>query len=433
MRRTRLASISLLLLLLLCAGAAVADIAGTVTNGTTGAPAAGVAVTLVDPLAGMAEVATAEADAQGRFTIAAPAAQGPRLVRAEKSGVNYFKMMTPGSTSVDLVVYDAAASVEGISGSADVVRMQTEGASIQAVELFAIKNDSNPPRTLVSPATFEFVLPEGAQIEGADAQAPNGQPISTTAKPAKARNHYAFSFALKPGETRLQVAYHFPYSGSASFSPHLTRNFEHYVLVIPSTMSFSPKDAKLFQAMADQPGTTVQVSLRARAGEDLSYAISGTGTIRDEQAEAAQGSDGGAMGGQASDDNRPGGGLGKPIDAPDGLAKYRWYILGVLFTILVVGGIWTHERTRQEESENPAPVPASSSATLQPTPPTASPAPHSNAKPQASGNLLLAALKEELFQLEMERQQGKLAPEEYDKARAALEQTLKRALARDRS
>ena len=49
------------------------------------------------------------------------------------------------------------------------------------------------------------------------------------------------------------------------------------------------------------------------------------------------------------------------------------------------------------------------------------------------GNLLLAALKEELFQLEVERQQGKLTPEEYDSARAALEQTLKRALARSQS
>jgi hypothetical protein len=49
------------------------------------------------------------------------------------------------------------------------------------------------------------------------------------------------------------------------------------------------------------------------------------------------------------------------------------------------------------------------------------------------GNLLLTALKEELFDLEIERQQGKLSPEEYAKARAALEQTLQRALARNRS
>jgi hypothetical protein len=397
-----------------------------------------VAVTLVDPMGGMAEIATAKSDAQGRFTFSAPAAQGPRLARAEKSGVNYFKMITPGSTSVDLNVYDAAASVEGIQGSADVVRMQTEGSTIEAVELFAIKNDSNPPRTLASASTFEFVLPDGAQIEGADAQAPNGQPISTAAKPAKEKNHYTFSFALKPGETRFQIAYHFPYSGNASFSPQLTRDFDHYVLVIPSTMKFSPKDAKLFQAMTNQPGSNVQVSLKAQAGQDLSYAISGTGTIRDEEAQAAPGGDnGGAMGGQGTtDDNRPGGGLGKPIDAPDGLAKYRWYILGALLTLLVGGGIWTHERTKQEEAEIAPPLRA---AALQPSPRTSSPTAavmppaYDTAQQPAPGNLLLAALKEELFQLEIERQQGKLTPEEYDSARAALEQTLKRALARSQS
>jgi len=45
-------------------------------------------------------------------------------------------------------------------------------------------------------------------------------------------------------------------------------------------------------------------------------------------------------------------------------------------------------------------------------------------------NLLLAALKEELFQLEVERQQGRISEEEYSKAKSALDQTLQRALAR---
>jgi ribosomal protein L29 len=53
--------------------------------------------------------------------------------------------------------------------------------------------------------------------------------------------------------------------------------------------------------------------------------------------------------------------------------------------------------------------------------------------PAAPSNLLLAALKEELFQLEVERQQGKLEPGEYEKARAAVEQTLQRALNRKSS
>jgi len=447
MRRTL--PVSILLLLLLFAAAAFADsISGTVTNATTGKPATGVTVTLVDPMGGMAEIGSAKADGQGKFKIEAAAAQGPRLLKAEKGGVNYFKMITPGSTNVDLSVYEASTSVDGISGSADVVRLQTQGPMLQAIELFAVKNTSNPPRSLASSATFEFVLPDGAQIDAADAQGPNGQPIAATPNPTKEKNHYAFSYALKPGETRFQVSYHLPYNGQATFSPRLTRPFDHYVLVMPTTMTFAPKDAKLFQAMTNQPGSTVEVSVHAQSGQDLGYTISGTGTVQDEQAQVPQNGDGGAMGGAATagGGRGPGGGLGKPIDAPDSLAKYRWYILGILLTVLIGGGIWTHERTRQTEAEN-GPVERTSPAlALQPTPrrsqvqPAVSPANAAQSPANAAaqpippgGNLLLAALKEELFELEIERQQGKLSPEEYTKARAALEQTLQRALARTRN
>jgi hypothetical protein len=44
--------------------------------------------------------------------------------------------------------------------------------------------------------------------------------------------------------------------------------------------------------------------------------------------------------------------------------------------------------------------------------------------------MLLEALKEEMFQLELERRQGKITPSEYEKAKAALDQTLDRALKR---
>ena len=448
MRRT--ISASILVLLLLFAATAFADsISGTVTNATTSKPAAGAVVTLVDPMGGMAEVGTTKADAKGHFKIEAAAAQGPRLVRAEKDGVKYFKMITPGSTNIDLDVYEASATLEGISGSADVVKIQTQASTLQVIELFAVKNASSPPRALASPATFEFALPDGAQIDGADAQGPNGQPISATPNPTKAANHYAFSYALKPGETRFQVSYHLPYTGMAAFSPQLTRPFDHYVLVLPTTMTFTPKDAKAFQAMTNQPGSTVEVSLHAKVGQDIGYSVSGTGTVQEEQAQGPQSGDGGgAMGGAAAGDSRPGGGLGKPIDAPDGLAKYRWYILGVLLTVLVGGGIWTHERNKQAEGETEPVEHISRSAALQPTPrrasvpPALSAASASAAQPPAyvagqttpaPGNLLLAALKEELFELEIERQQGKLSEEEYGKARTALEQTLQRALARKRS
>ena len=45
--------------------------------------------------------------------------------------------------------------------------------------------------------------------------------------------------------------------------------------------------------------------------------------------------------------------------------------------------------------------------------------------------LLLEAMKEELFQLEVEHKQGKISQQEYEKAKAALDGTLERAIKRD--
>jgi hypothetical protein len=45
---------------------------------------------------------------------------------------------------------------------------------------------------------------------------------------------------------------------------------------------------------------------------------------------------------------------------------------------------------------------------------------------------LLAALKDELFQLELEHKQGQISDQEYAKTKAALDETLARAIKRSR-
>jgi len=59
--------------------------------------------------------------------------------------------------------------------------------------------------------------------------------------------------------------------------------------------------------------------------------------------------------------------------------------------------------------------------------------PDSTPRPQAQGapsSMLLEGLKEELFQLEVEHKQGRISQQEYEKTKAALDQTLQRALKR---
>ena len=45
--------------------------------------------------------------------------------------------------------------------------------------------------------------------------------------------------------------------------------------------------------------------------------------------------------------------------------------------------------------------------------------------------MLLEALKDELFELEVEHKQGRISQQEYENAKSALDQTLQRALKRE--
>jgi hypothetical protein len=49
----------------------------------------------------------------------------------------------------------------------------------------------------------------------------------------------------------------------------------------------------------------------------------------------------------------------------------------------------------------------------------------------ARPTMLMEGIKNELFQIEVERKQGQISRAEYDKAKAALDQTLARALKRE--
>jgi hypothetical protein len=412
----------LALVLLASATALAQSITGTVTNGTTGKLVAAADVALIALSQGMQEVGNTKTDAQGKFSFPPPAERAPHMVRVTHDGVNYFPQggpLMPGATTTAVTVYDAAKKVEPLNQTVEVNRVQSEdGKTLQVIALFAIQNASNPPRTMDSDRTFEFVLPEGAEIDSTDAKGPGGQPIQSPTAPTGQKNTYAFNFPLKPGETQFQVGYHMPYSGEAAFSPKALAPVQHFVVMAAKGMTFTAKDLQQFQTMPDQSGATIMVATNVKPGQVLAYKIAGSGVFQAEGENASAG-DGGAMGGgqAAGRDNRPGGGLGAPIDAPDPLYKYRAVILGAFAVVLVMGGFYIVSKTNQQRQ-----------------PAIAANAPRIDAPVTGDrSGLLLEALKEELFQLEVDRQQGKIAPEDYAKAKAALDETMKRALARNKS
>jgi hypothetical protein len=397
------------------------SLTGTITNGTTNKPGAGDEVVLITLANGMQEAGRTKADASGKFHFDLKDAGGPHLIRAIHQGVTYHRMAPPGTPSVELQVYDAAQKVLGLNVTADVMRLQADQGQLQIVRLFAIDNQSTPPRTQQSDQNFEFFLPDGATIDNGQARAPNGQPISNDPVPQKTKNKYAFNFPLRPGETQFQIAYHLPYSGEASLDPKLLYPAEHFVVEMPKTMQFTPAVEASFQTMPDpqMADAVVHVAQKTAAGQNLAFKIGGTAAFAGENQAGST---------PQANDNRPGGGLGAPIDAPDPLDQYKFPILAGLTALMALGAFYVMRRPRPEGAAAGVPSQASfePSAPVAVKPAIASAAP----KPGAGNSAILEALKDELFQLEVERKQGKLSHEEYDKARNALDHTLERALKR---
>ncbi len=387
-----------------------ADITGTVINKTVNKPSVGDDVILLKLAQGMQEVARTKTDARGQFKLSAPAdsnagsaggASIGYLIRVSHRNVNYHRPAPPGTTSVEIAVYDAAEKLEGINQSVDIMRMEGDATNLRVIEMFAVTNESKPPRTLMGAKSFEVVLPEGAQIDQALAAGPGGMPISSSPVPTGEKNHYAFVFPLRPGETRFQVSYSMPYSGRATIQPLLARPTENFAVSVPKSMQVTPVGGSKLAPKGEEAGMTVFVAQNARPGESLGFTVSGTGSAPMDNPRTE-----GEAGGDVSG-NKPGGGMGVPSNTPDPLYKYRWWLMGGLAVALVGGAAFTMSRPT---ASGPSSVP-----------------------PSNSGEMMLHPLKEELFRLESERLENKISPEEYAKLKAALDLLMKRVISRQSS
>jgi hypothetical protein len=403
---TKSAQCIFVLLLAVASLRAATNITGTVTNGTSNKPAAGAEVLLLKLEGGMSEEARTKTDAQGRYKITAENGGAPHVLRVMHQNVSYNQPLPPGTESKDVTVYDAAKRIDGISSTVDAMWIKSEPGTRQAqiAEMFVVKNDSKPPRTQMSDKSFAFTLPPGAIVEFSDATSPGGMPIKTAAVPQGKAGDYAFIFPLRPGETTFQIGYHLPYAGELKIDPKPTYPVDHIAVGIPKSMQFSATTSGgAFQLMREENGVEMYVATSVKPGQPLGFKVAGTGAFPREQ-ENAQGTDPNSADGRAAN-NLPGGGLGRPEETPDALHQYRWWLIGGLLVILIGGAAWTITRT--------APQPALAAAA-----------------PASRATVLLDALKEELFNLETDRLQGKISPDEYEKAKSALDSTLQRAIRR---
>jgi hypothetical protein len=419
--RKPLRSLAVFYLVLPLAAFAAAPITGTVTNRTTNKPSAGDDVVLIRLAQGMQEATRTTTDARGHYTLVVPD-DGLHLVRVTHDKATYFQPAPAGTQTVDLDVYNSSPHVTGVSTEAVVMRIQSDagGTNLRVVENFFVKNDSKPPMTQFSNEPFNFHLPEGAVIEGSAAQTSNGMPVRAAPVPLPEKGLYTFLFPIRPGETRFQVSYHVPYSGTLRIDPGVTGTTDTVAIMLPKSITFTPAAGSPYNPVNDGVNAQTFVARNVAVGQPANFIIAGKGELpRDSQSPDGQDASTQNAAGDgtiaATDNKAPGKGLDNPLD-PEGnrepLAKYKWWILGTLALLLAAAaGILLRK---------PTSPPAATLAI----------APAVSVVPISTQELLLQVLKDELFTLETDRLQERITEAGYLQQKAAIELLLRRALAR---
>ena len=190
---------------------------GTVKNGTTGKPGAGVEVILIQLQGGMQPVSNSKTDAQGQFTFDNPSLGAqPMLIRAVYRGVNFHQPVPPGKSEVEVEVFEPTQDASTVTIPTHIVILQPNGSNLIVGEEYSVRNDSNPKKAYFrADGNFEFAVPDKAQLQQAAAWGPSGMPV-VQATIDKTKNHYAIAYAFRPGESGVRYSYELPYAGNAA-------------------------------------------------------------------------------------------------------------------------------------------------------------------------------------------------------------------------
>ncbi|HZD93707.1 MAG TPA: hypothetical protein VE133_05595, partial [Candidatus Sulfotelmatobacter sp.] len=296
--------------------------------------------------------------------------------------------------------------VAGIFEDARVYRMQTEGGQLEVMVTYTLRNESSPPRTKMDNETFEVELPPHAKLEDATATGPSGMPLATSPVPTGKQNRYALVFPIRPGHTQFNVSYKIPYTGSYEFDITPDSQLSELGVLLPKSMQFSGIN-RTFSQDADEAGLAVFFAKSVPAHEVVKFSITGEGLAPREAQEGTL------------QQSAPAG------NPPAESSKTLWYVSAGMVLVIAAGAFWLWRRSAavssRQENRTKSPVPKSLGSKTRRAEQAVSQGP----APQQE---MLEALKDELFQLERDRVDGKIAQEEYEKSKAGLDALIRRQL-----
>jgi hypothetical protein len=250
-------------------------------------------------------------------------------------------------------------------------------------------------------------LPEGAEMGEASLTGPSGMPLTVQPVPSGAKNVYAYDFAIRPGQTHFDVFYKIPYSGSYEYSFTPDTQLSEVGVLLPKSMKFTGL-SQGFAQDNDEQGLNVYFVKNALPNQPVKFSVSGEGLISN----AASG------GGVA----QTAGGESAPAPTSSGGTSGVLWFVGSAIVIMIGGGVfvlWRRSATAKVES---------SSKTVKPAARARAQAQGQSAKSEPAD--MLEVLKDELFQLETDKLNGKISQEEYEKTKAGLDTLFRRQMKR---
>jgi hypothetical protein len=433
-----------LLTCFVAAAAFAGTVTGTVTNGTTGKPATGVDVILIQLQGTMKPVAQTKTDAVGHYELDNPAlGAGPMLIRAVYRGVNYHEPATPGKTTVDVQVFDPTDKASAFAVTAHAIILQPDGSDLVVGEEYNVQNKTQPPVAYYrATGSFLFSLPEGAQFTDASVVGTSGMPV--TQNPLdKGKNEKAIDYPFRPGDSTVRVAYRVPYSGNQArlrfISPY---GADRLAVFAPPTIQVTGGG---FAPAGTEQGFSVYMLETVAANTPIAVTISGTAPPPQQDSGASD--SGGANAGGAGDDSqnpsvnsRAESGAAAPVASvttlPARLDSLKWILVAGFAAIFVLGALylWRQPQTVMAGAsgetvavDTPAPAPRPRAT---PTPAPAAAVAATSAADTAAGidrevRGSLDELKDTLFRLELRREAGTISEEDYARERERVQKTLR--------
>lgn len=317
---------------LLFAALAHAAIDGTVVNATKDKPQSGATVTLFQTTnQGPQNLGSVKTDGQGKFAFAQDVQPGvgggPLLLQAVYAGVQYNLTITPGQPmqGVSIPVYESSKNPgeAKIEQHFFVLEPSSEG-TMQVTEGFLYKNDGKTTWNDPDRGTLQFELPAAAQGKmEINVTAPGGLPIRRAADPLGDKpNQYKLDFPIKPGETRVDLAWSEPFNSPGVFEDHILSKATAIRTVAPAGVEFKGPDVTAIGTVPDSKATVYAVK-----GPDLQMRVEGTGLFN-----TPDDSGGGGGGDQRLAENFPRlyGLLAANANLLDSVLAVKWVLLTIL-------------------------------------------------------------------------------------------------------